>query len=194
MNTLQHKKLDWVGGVVFAALTVAFILLAIFNSTFFDWIWNRHHNILSWYIRPVAMLPFIFFAYKRSFTGMMFSIFAIATSMAWFPEPEVVEPEVAEFLAVEIKYLTSSWDMPKIIVSLMVPLLIGLMGYAFWKRNLLSGGLVVIASMIGKMIWSVFEAGESGWAILLPAVVGLLLTLGLIYGWSRWQSSVQKAI
>jgi hypothetical protein len=29
------------------------------------WAWARHHNILSWYIRPLFLLPFCLFAYRR---------------------------------------------------------------------------------------------------------------------------------
>jgi hypothetical protein len=27
-----------------------------------SWAWARHHNILSWYVRPLFFLPFCFFA------------------------------------------------------------------------------------------------------------------------------------
>ncbi len=41
-----------------------------FFSDFLSWAWARHHNVLSWYIRPMFILPFIFFAYKRSWKGL----------------------------------------------------------------------------------------------------------------------------
>ena len=34
------------------------------------WAWARHHNILSWYIRPRFLLPFCLFAYRRSLLGI----------------------------------------------------------------------------------------------------------------------------
>ena len=37
---------------------------------FLNWAWARHHNPLSWYIRPLFVLPFCYFAYKRSVWGV----------------------------------------------------------------------------------------------------------------------------
>ena len=45
------------------------------------WAWARHHNILSWYIRPLFLLPFCFFAYRRSLLGIAVTLVALAT--AW---------------------------------------------------------------------------------------------------------------
>ena len=56
------------------------------------WAWARHHNILSWYIRPLFLLPFCFFAYRRSLLGIGVTLVALATSMAWFPAPREPEP------------------------------------------------------------------------------------------------------
>ena len=52
---------------------------------FLSWAWSRHHNPLSWYIRLLFLLPFCYFAYKRSTWGIVLTLFALATSMVWFP-------------------------------------------------------------------------------------------------------------
>jgi hypothetical protein len=43
------------------------------------WAWNRHHNVLSWYIRPLFLLPFCWFAHRRSPLGLA------ATWSRWRP-------------------------------------------------------------------------------------------------------------
>ena len=31
---------------------------------------SRHHKVLRWYIRPLFVLPFVYFAYKRALWGI----------------------------------------------------------------------------------------------------------------------------
>ena len=33
------------------------------------WAWERHHNVLSWSVRPLLLLPFCWFAYRRNLLG-----------------------------------------------------------------------------------------------------------------------------
>lgn len=35
-------------------------------NEFLGWVWARHHNELSWYVRPLFIVPFCWFAYRRS--------------------------------------------------------------------------------------------------------------------------------
>src|SRR4028118_1332318 len=69
---------------------VAMMVVAFTGSTgeFVAWAWERHHNVLSWYIRVLFLLPFCYFAYKRSLFGMVLTLVALATSMFWVPAPE----------------------------------------------------------------------------------------------------------
>jgi hypothetical protein len=66
-------------------------------DAFLSWAWARHHNILSWYIRPLFLLPFCYFAYRRSVKSIALTLLALATSKFWFPEPEQPDPKVLEF-------------------------------------------------------------------------------------------------
>jgi hypothetical protein len=146
-----------------------------FLNDFFAWAWARHHNVLSWYIRPLFIIPFIFFAYKRSWKGMLVTVIALATSMFWFPAPATVGPAVEQFLAAELDYLTGIWTIQKILVSLIVPAFFILLGLAFWKRSWWWGVAVINLAALGKVAWSVLEGGRSGWAVLVPALVGMIL-------------------
>ena len=150
-------------------------------SDFLTWAWARHHNVLSWYIRPMFILPFIYFAYKRSWKGMLVTVLALATSMFWFPAPATADPAVEQFLAAELDYLTGAWTIQKILLSLIVPAFFILLGLAFWKRSWWWGVAVINLAAIGKVAWSVVEGGQSGWAILVPAALGMLVCDAAVY-------------
>jgi hypothetical protein len=169
--------------VILSVGTVALILVgvgvvALTGSTdeFAAWAWARHHNVLSWYIRPLFLLPFCYFAYKRSLWGITLTVVALATSMFWFPAPERADPGTAQFLAVEREYLTSDWSLWKVLLGLIVPASCAALAVAFWKRSLLWGVAVINAMVLVKIVWSFYFGEASGGLTLLPsAVVGLAL-------------------
>lgn len=159
-----------------------------FLNDFLTWAWARHHNILSWYIRPLFIIPFVYFAYKRSWKGMLLTVIALATSMFWFPTPATADPIVAQFLEAEKQYLLGLWTGQKVFLSLTVPAFFFLLGLTFWKRSSTWGLVVINVAALGKIAWSVFEGGESGWAVLIPAVLGMILCDLAVYFGARWLS------
>ncbi|ASV31974.1 hypothetical protein [Maribacter cobaltidurans] len=187
---MKNRNTDIIVGGLFLCLTIAFITVSMTYRPFFDWVFERHHNQWSWYVRPLFLLPFCYFAYKKSFTGMMISIFALFTSMFWFPKPEIVSENVMGFLAFEKDYLYGDWNLSKLLLTLTIPLSFLALGLAFWKRSLLIGIGVVVLMATGKIVWSIQNAGESGKSILIPAIVGLLLCCGLMYyGFKRLEKN-----
>ncbi|PSJ32164.1 membrane protein [Peptostreptococcus russellii] len=177
----MNKKMDFIIGMFFALATVVFILLFLSNDIFFNWAFERHHNVLSWYIRPLFIIPIVLFAFKKSYTGIFASIFALFTSMFWFPAPASASPQVLEFLAFEMDYLKGTWTSPKILMSLAVPLFFIMLIMAAWKRNRKLLLAVIIGAALLKFIWSIVFSGEAGMSILAPALVGLVVTIGGIY-------------
>jgi hypothetical protein len=99
-------------GTLGLVLSAAIAVAATGNTgEFVAWAWGRHHNVLSWYIRPLFILPFCYFAYRRNLRGITLTVVALATSMFWFPAPERADPRAAEFLAAEREYLTADWTL-----------------------------------------------------------------------------------
>ena len=144
-------------------------------NDFLGWAWERHHNVLSWYIRPLFVLPLAYFSYRRSLSGIASTLVALATSMFWFPAPERVDPRVEEFLAFEREWLTGGWTMAKVATTLFVPLLLGVLCLAFWRRSLVWGLVSINAIAVGKVTWGLIASGSAGWSSLLPALVGLVI-------------------
>jgi uncharacterized membrane protein YhaH (DUF805 family) len=70
-----------------------------------------------------------------------------------------------------------------------VPISLSLLAMAFWKRNLWFGVTVVVLMAVGKLIWSVYNAGEAGMSILVPALIGLVIcSLLIVLGFRRMQA------
>lgn len=157
--------------------------MAEFLADVASWAWARHHNVLSWYVRPLFFLPFCWFAYRRSATGMALTLVALATSMAWFPAPAHRDPAVVHFLQVERDYLLGEWTTAKIAMSLTVPLTFAALAAALWRRSLTWAFVVVNAASLFKIGWSYWfdESGTGADAFVVPALVGLaVVDVGLL--------------
>ncbi|MBK7108841.1 MAG: hypothetical protein IPH61_06780 [Bacteroidetes bacterium] len=172
--------------LVFFTLTILFFILSMTNKIFFDWVFDRHSNQWSWYIRPIFLIPFCFFAYKHSWTGISITIFCLFTSMFWFNSPEAVTDNVKAFLQFEKDWLYGEWNSKKIMLIITVPVSFIALGLAFWKRSLFIGLGVVVLMAIGKILWSMENAGVAGKSIIIPALIGMVLCVSLIfYGFER---------
>jgi hypothetical protein len=175
-------------GVILSVATLALAIaaagvIAATSSTdeFVAWAWARHHNILSWYVRPLFILPFCFFAYRRTLLGIVLTLLALATSMFWFPAPEHAGTAVNEMLKTEEMYLTANWTLWKVLIALLVPLTFAALGLAFWRRSLFWGLAVVNAAILFKIAWTFLFSTEAGAMSHLPAaVLGLVVCDALI--------------
>jgi hypothetical protein len=173
--------------VLLSVGTLALVLLAVVGMAatgtldeVVAWAWERHHNVLSWYIRPLFFLPFCFFAYKRSLFGMTLTLVALATSMAWFPATEATSPAVTEMLAAEEEYLTGDWTTLKVLLALIVPISFAALGLAFWKRSLFWGLAVINGAILIKTGWTFVISTEAGAMSHLPAAVLGLAVLNAV--------------
>lgn len=157
-----------------------------FLTDFLSWAWERHHNPLSWYIRPLFVLPYCYFAYKRRPWGIALTILAVLSSMFWFPAPATVDSRAAEFLAMEQQYISGSWTLAKVAMTALVPIWFFVLGWAFWRRSWLAGFLVVNVGALLKVIWSFYFGGASAWSILPAVGLGALVVNGvMLYAYRR---------
>jgi hypothetical protein len=164
-----------VGILVLVLLALALMVATGSTGEFVAWVWERHHNVLSWYIRPLFFLPFCFFAYKRSLSGMVLTLLALATSMFWFPALGETSPAVTEMLRAEREYLTANWTLWKLLLALVVPATFAGLGLVFWKRSLVYGLAVINAAVLIKVGWTFVFGTEAGAISHLPAAL-----LGLV--------------
>ncbi|MBU5437159.1 hypothetical protein KQI42_04000 [Tissierella sp. MSJ-40] len=174
---MLNRKTDFILGMCFALATIIFIVVFLTNDLFFNWAFERHHNILSWYIRPIFIIPIVVFAFKKSWTGIFASIFALFTSMFWFPAPETSNLNVLSFLSYEMDYLKGTWNITKILMSLTIPTFFVMLILAAWQRNWKWLFWVVISAAILKVLWSVVFSGNAGMAILKPAITGVIICI-----------------
>ena len=170
-----------VATLALALVAVGVIIATSSTGEFIAWAWARHHNVLSWYVRPLFFLPFCYFAYRRSLFGIVLTLLALATSMFWFPAPEHASLAVNEMLGAERDYLTANWTLWKVFIALLVPLTFAALGLAFWRRSLLWGLAVVNAGILFKIAWTFLFSTKAGALSHLPAaVIGLVVCDALI--------------
>jgi hypothetical protein len=170
-----------VGTLVLVLVAVVAVAVTGSIDEFAAWAWERHHNVLSWYIRPLFLLPFCYLAYMRSLWGIVLTILALATSMFWFPAPEHSSPAVNEMLASEREYLTANWTLWKVVIALLVPFGFAALALAFWRRSLAWGLAVINAMVLFKIGWTFLFSTEAGAMSHLPAaVLGLVVCDALI--------------
>jgi hypothetical protein len=187
-NVMKGSDVPQRTDVILAVVTLTVALVAVgaivatgVAEEFVAWAWARHHNVLSWYVRPLFILPFCFFAYRRSLFGIVLTLLALATSMFWFPAPEHASPAVNEMLGAEEAYLTTDWTLWKVLIALLIPLTFAALGLSFWKRSLVWGLAVVNAAIIFKIAWTFLFSTEAGAMSHLPAaVLGLAVCDALI--------------
>lgn len=178
MNLLVMDK---VLAILFALATGCLIYVFISNDAFFNWAFERHQNQLSWYIRPLFLIPFCFFSFKKSWSGISITVFLLFTSMFWFNKPDIVDEQVVNFLQFEKTWLQSPWDIKKWIFTLVIPLSFYLLALVFWRRQFLFGGVLLFAMALGKIMWSVYYSGEDGMTVIFPAILGLTLCFAVLY-------------
>ena len=148
------------------------------------WAWARHHNVLSWYVRPLFLLPFCFFAWRRSWTGTIGTVLALMSSVAWFPAPRTPDPAVIEMLRVEEEYLLGEWTIGKVAIALVIPLVFVGIGAALWRRSLGWALVVINAAVLFKVAWTfAVDAGSAGALAHLPAaLIGLAVVDAVLVG------------
>ncbi|MBP2623891.1 hypothetical protein [Streptococcus oricebi] len=161
----------------FLLLSLVFALFLVKNIPFQTWAFERHQNLLSWYIRPILIVPIIYFSYKRQLVGITASIFALFTSMIWFPVPSQTPTLVEEFLTYERQFLQATWSIKEYLFTFLVVSFFILIVRAAWLHSWKLVGLILIATAFLKMLWSYLDSGSAGLTIVLPASLGLIFCL-----------------
>ena len=148
--------MDWLGG-------------------FLGWVWARHHNVLSWYVRPLFILPYCWFAYRRSLVGLLLTLLVLATSLFWFPAPTRPDPRVVRYLAWERDLVTGDNAVVKMSFLLLAVGFLAALAGAFWRRSWRFGLAVLNGGTMLKVAGSLALGKGAGVATLAPAAATLAI-------------------
>lgn len=168
-----------------ACLTVVFLGAALGHAGFQDWLFARHTNLLSWIVRPLMVVPFCIMAWRQSAAGIAWSVFALFTSMAWFPAPEQPHPLVVDFLAMEQSVLAQGFSLANVVGGVSVLAYGVLLGVACWRQSWLGCFCVAGLGALAKSIWSVLSAPGAGHLVIYFASAGVLVLLVALWGVTR---------
>lgn len=157
-----------------ALATLGLIAALALNDDFSRWAWARHHNPLSWYSRPLFLIPYCLAAWHRSWTGLAATLLLLCSSMFWFPAPPVPDPTIARFLAAERAWLAAPWTATQWLYLLTVITALSALAAVCWRRR---RGLILLllATIAGaKLLGSWALAGATARPLLAPALLGLV--------------------
>jgi hypothetical protein len=155
-------------------------------ADFLNWAWARHHNPLSWYIRPLFILPFCYFAYMKSVRGMVLTVFAVTSSMLWFAAPATPDPTSATFLEVERQWIAGPLTLAQVLLTALIPVWFIALAAAFRRRMWVAAASVIVAGTTLKIAWSFYVGGASAWIVVPPVAFGnAVVAAGLMYAYWR---------
>jgi hypothetical protein len=107
--------------------------------------------------------------------------------MFWFPAPAQPDPRAIEMLEAEREYLLGAWTLWKVMIALLVPVGLGTLALAFWKRSVWYGIALINGMVLFKIGWTfVFAEAEGALLHLLPAALGLAICDVVLVVVLRW--------
>jgi hypothetical protein len=159
---------------------------------FLTWAWARHHNPLSWYIRPLFILPFCYFAYHKSVRGMLWTVVAVTSSMFWFPAPATPDARAVEFLDVERQWVLGPLTPAQLVLTALIPVWFVALAAAMRRRLWAAAAAVIMAGTALKIAWSFYMGGASAWIIVPPVALGNAVVAGVLF-YAYWRTRHQTA-
>lgn len=155
-------------------------------SSLLDWIWARHHNEWSWYVRPLFLLPYCYFAWRRNLAGLLVVLALFPTSLFWFPAPETPAPHVQAYLAWEREVFFEGEPWMLVLLALAAAAYLWVLAAAFWYRSWTLGLLVINVGIALKVAVSLSLGGEAGGGAVAPSLVTAAIVNAVILGWRWW--------
>jgi hypothetical protein len=153
---------------------------------FLDWAWARHANPLSWYVRPLFILPFCYFAYRRNVWGVTLTLVAVASSMFWFPAPAIPDPRGAALLAVEREYVSGPLTLSRMVLTGLIPVWFVLLAWAVRKLSWVGVAAIILAGTLLKVAWLFRVSGSDAWVIVPPVTLGTAVCAAVLV-FARWR-------
>lgn len=65
-------------------------------------------------------------------------------------------------------------------MTALVPVWFVVLGWAFWRRSLIAGLVVINVGAALKVVWSFYFAGDTAWSIIPAVTLGALICNGIL--------------
>ncbi len=152
-----------------------------------SWIWDRHQNLFSWYSRPIFIVPACYYAYQHKLWHTGAWMVLMFTSLFWFPAPEQVSVGVQAYLEWEKQlFFTGESTVPLVILIMGVMIFLFGIFYAFYKRNIWYGLLIINIGTLLKIFVSLNWGKETGVTAIVPSISSILfINIVALILWKR---------
>lgn len=179
-NEFNARRADVAAQLIVAIMllySAALLLLALYRGeSLGEWIWDRHQNQFSWYSRPLFLIPACYYAYRQRISLVVGFMVLLLCSLFWFAAPAQVPEHISGYLEWERQlFFSNDSVLPLILLVAVVVIFLGGLFYAFWRRSVWIGLLLINAGTLLKIVVSMVLGKEAGMAAIVPSLSSIAI-------------------
>ncbi|MCH5586083.1 hypothetical protein MK805_14165 [Shimazuella sp. AN120528] len=135
---------------------------------------SRHLNPLNWYIRAIFLIGSCYFAYKRSWIGLV-STFVFMTLILVGSVANGAFDNLQMQAGLEYEKILFHSPLSTLAIVFVYLMFAVLLCLAFWKHSIKLGLIIWNIYLVGKILLGYFYMGDSAWTTISYTIFGLII-------------------